>query len=145
MAEPSETEPEQAAVPDLSNADWAGPPVFAGPPIVQDMPPSGRDEELERLRARLDREISRGIAVDAELARQRQRAEHAEGELSSLRDHRARWQTEHDRAEQAEATIERVRRLCELTIAVSCRVQAIDQARDTLAALAAPELPDGEA
>ncbi|MBQ0827668.1 hypothetical protein [Streptomyces tagetis] len=33
------------------------------------------------------------------------------------------------------AAIERVRRLCELTIAASVRVQAIDQARDTLTAL----------
>ena len=40
-----------------------------------------------------------------------------------------------ERAESAEAAIARVRRLCELTIAASCRVQAIDQARDTLAAL----------
>lgn len=39
------------------------------------------------------------------------------------------------RAEQAEAAVARVRRLCELTIKASCRVQAIDQARDTLAAL----------
>ena len=45
---------------------------------------------------------------------------------------RDRWQ---ERAESAEAAIARVRRLCELTIAASCRVQAIDQARDTLAAL----------
>ncbi|KAB2347328.1 hypothetical protein [Actinomadura rudentiformis] len=40
-----------------------------------------------------------------------------------------------ERAEQAEAAIGRVWRLCEMTIASSCRVQAIDQARDTLAAL----------
>lgn len=39
------------------------------------------------------------------------------------------------RVEQAEAAIARVRKLCELTIAASVRVQAIDQARDTLAAL----------
>ncbi|MGI5223548.1 hypothetical protein [Actinoallomurus sp. CA-142502] len=39
------------------------------------------------------------------------------------------------RAYAAEAAVERVRRLCELTIAASCRVQAIEQARDTLAVL----------
>lgn len=39
------------------------------------------------------------------------------------------------RMEAAEAAIARVRRLCELTINTSCRVQAIDQAQDTLAAL----------
>lgn len=33
------------------------------------------------------------------------------------------------------AAIAEVRRLCDLTIAASCRVQAIDQARDTLAVL----------
>lgn len=47
-----------------------------------------------------------------------------------------------ERAEKAEreaaenqAAIARVRRLCDLTIAASCRVQAVEQARDTLAAL----------
>ncbi|WP_031165992.1 hypothetical protein [Streptosporangium roseum] len=43
--------------------------------------------------------------------------------------------------EAARAAIARVRRLCELTIAASCRVQAIEQARDTLAALDSPEEP----
>lgn len=42
------------------------------------------------------------------------------------------------RVEKAEAAIARVRRLCELTIASSVRVQAIDQARDTLTALDEP-------
>ena len=37
--------------------------------------------------------------------------------------------------EQARAAITEVRRLCELTIAASVRVQAVEQARDTLAAL----------
>lgn len=40
-----------------------------------------------------------------------------------------------ERAENAEAAIARVRRLCKLTIEASCRVEAINQARDTLAAL----------
>ena len=43
------------------------------------------------------------------------------------------------RAEQAEAAVERVRRLQEMTIASSCRVQAIDQARDTLRVLEPPK------
>lgn len=46
-----------------------------------------------------------------------------------------------------EAAIADVRRLCEMTIAASCRVQAIDQATDTLAvldrALAVPESHGG--
>lgn len=37
----------------------------------------------------------------------------------------------------AEAAIDRVRRLCDLTIDTSIRLGAIDQARDTLVALAA--------
>lgn len=37
--------------------------------------------------------------------------------------------------DELQAAIARVRRLCDLTIAASCRAQAIDQARDTLAAL----------
>ncbi|MCX5108324.1 hypothetical protein OOK13_07255 [Streptomyces sp. NBC_00378] len=40
-----------------------------------------------------------------------------------------------DRYRGAEAAIERVRRPCGLTIAASVRVQAVQQARDTLAAL----------
>lgn len=42
---------------------------------------------------------------------------------------------------EAVAAIERVVRLCDLTIAASCRVQAIDQAKDTLAALGRFEEP----
>ncbi|MGG7613842.1 hypothetical protein ACQ5JZ_31315, partial [Streptomyces sp. ZG43] len=47
------------------------------------------------------------------------------------------------RLDAAEATIARVRRLCELTVAASMRVDARHQAIDTLAALdgAAPEPP----
>jgi chromosome segregation ATPase len=44
--------------------------------------------------------LLRGIVAEV-LAR----AEHAEGELSSLRDHRARWQTEHERAERLAAEL----------------------------------------
>lgn len=39
------------------------------------------------------------------------------------------------RAEQAETAVQEVRRLQEMTIASSCRVGAIEQAEDTLAAL----------
>ncbi|MFD9276867.1 hypothetical protein ACFWD7_06190 [Streptomyces mirabilis] len=41
----------------------------------------------------------------------------------------------HDTSNKAEAALARVRRLCELTITTSVRVQAVQQARDTLAAL----------
>lgn len=53
------------------------------------------------------------------------------------------WEGRSHRCEgDAEAAVARVRRLCEMTIAASVRVQAIDQARDTLAAL---DGPSGEA
>jgi hypothetical protein len=39
------------------------------------------------------------------------------------------------------ATVERVRYLCKLTIATSCRMQAINQAEDTLRILDAPSAP----
>ncbi|WP_405883597.1 hypothetical protein OG747_36450 [Streptomyces sp. NBC_01384] len=69
-----------------------------------------RDREIEQLNAEL-RRYSEAESADA-----------AAGSYAG-------------RAEQAEAAIERVRRLCELTIAASVRVQAVQQARDTLAAL----------
>jgi signal transduction histidine kinase len=43
--------------------------------------------------------------------------------------------------EQLQAAIAQVRRLCDLTIAASVRVDAIDQAQDTLAVLARCDLP----
>ncbi|MFF7576840.1 DNA adenine methylase [Streptomyces sp. NPDC008061] len=54
---------------------------------------------------------------------------------------RACMLTPHSRAEQAEDAIERVRQLCELTITASVRVQARQQALDTLAALDEPQQP----
>lgn len=54
----------------------------------------------------------------------RREAKHAQ-ELAALR----------ARAEKAEALIANVRRLCDMTIASSCRIQAINQAEDTLAIL----------
>lgn len=46
------------------------------------------------------------------------------------------WQ---ERAEEAEAAVARVRRLCDLTIAASVRVEARHQAVDTLAVLDQPK------
>lgn len=54
-------------------------------------------------------------------------------------DHEGRLAHAEEAARQAQDAIARVRRLCELTINASIRVQAIDQARDTLAALDGPE------
>jgi hypothetical protein len=95
--------------------------------------------------------------VEAWAAEQTQRAEqaeeaaeqHARNTETVARErerYRQAWKDEQKksviwrrRAEQAEAAIARVRRLCEMTIASSCRAQAIDQAHDTLAALDRPE------
>jgi hypothetical protein len=59
---------------------------------------------------------------------------------AELRD--ARWA-----AHATQAALDEVRRLCQLTIKASCRVQAIDQAHDTLAvidaALKAADAPRG--
>jgi len=76
-----------------------------------------RDEELQRLRY----ELEEWHAAYGEKA--------LPGTMARLRN--------------AEAAVARVRRLCEITIAVSCRVQAIDQARDTLAALDSQEAERG--
>ncbi|MFE3123697.1 hypothetical protein ACFXHD_09780 [Streptomyces hydrogenans] len=48
----------------------------------------------------------------------------------------ARTARAHAEAVNAQAAVAEVRRLCELTIDASVRVQAVDQARDTLAAIA---------
>jgi hypothetical protein len=64
--------------------------------------------------------------------RAKERWYEAEDKLAAAKQEVEAWR---DRAVQAEAAIARVRRLCELTINASVRVQAIDQARDTLAAL----------
>lgn len=48
-------------------------------------------------------------------------------------------QSKNEALERAQAAIDRVRRLQELTIAASCRVEAINQATDTLAVLDGPK------
>ena len=47
-------------------------------------------------------------ATVARLAQAESRAEHAEGQLSALRDHRARWELEKARADKAEAELKRL-------------------------------------
>ena len=49
------------------------------------------------------------VAITARLAEAERRAEHAEGELSALRDHSTRWETEKARADKAEAELEQYR------------------------------------
>jgi exosome complex RNA-binding protein Rrp4 len=66
-----------------------------------------------------------GSIVDAVLAVRCQDAEALRSDNEDLR----------KRVDAADAAIARVRRLCNLTIECSVRADAIDQARDTLAAL----------
>lgn len=82
-----------------------------------------RDEELERLR--------RQAGWHGDCVPITKWAEELRDKLNAVGQ---RDQTT-QRAETAEAAIARVRRLCELTIAASCRVQAIEQAQDTLTVL----------
>jgi hypothetical protein len=84
-------------------------------------------DELIALLARLGLLNSQPVR-DAELERLRSALDGAKNHIGDVL----------RRLEQAEAANERVRRLCELTIAASVRVQAIDQARDTLAVLDTP-------
>lgn len=80
---------------------------------------------------------------EAERARAVQRAEAAERDAGIYHNRLTRlsegYAEQMHRLETAEAAIARVRKLCELTIAHSVRVQAIDQARDTLATLDEPK------
>jgi hypothetical protein len=75
-----------------------------------------RDDELARLHAEIARPRNRITALEANgaelLARAEhaeQRAEYAEGQLSARRDHETRWELEHRKRVEAEATIGRVR------------------------------------
>lgn len=82
----------------------------------------------------------------AELEAEREKADATNAQLDAKTDQKLNDATEvvqylKARAEQAEDAIERVRQLCELTITASARVQAVQQAMDTLAALDEPQQP----
>ncbi|WP_378238744.1 hypothetical protein [Actinomadura harenae] len=93
----------------------------ARPGAAPSAPDQGSAELLARAEAAEDRLRQTASAVRG-LA---DRADAAEATAD-------RWRK---RAEEAEAAIAGVRRLCDLTISASCRVQAIEQARDTLTVL----------
>jgi hypothetical protein len=124
-----------------------------------------RDAELDRTRSllrsadRLRQESHEALGAATRRAEQAERSEverdRLRAELATLRavDERGycphcgrgdctptvdQWMRQSDRADQAEAAIARVRRLCDLTITTSVRVHAVHQARDTLAALDQP-------
>ncbi|MFT9821202.1 hypothetical protein [Lysinibacillus sp. NPDC056185] len=70
-----------------------------------------------------------------------QQARHFRTLSGERESYRQAWKDEQKRRATAEAAIERVQRLCDLTIAASVRVEAVQQARDTLAALDQPQQP----
>ena len=90
------------------------------------------DKQLDQLYTRLaraERAVRRAEGSESWMAKHLARQD---SRVHGLTRNRDQWR---QRAERAEAAIARVRKLSELTIAHSVRVQAIDQARDTLAAL----------
>lgn len=118
-----------------------------------------RDEELLRLRAeaatadRIRADVQRdrdellaeltrlhnADSADAAAGSYAHRAERAEAELARLREESPWLKATAEDLAAARAANERVRRLCELTIAVSVRAHAIEQALDTLDALTPQE------
>lgn len=123
-----------------------------------------RDEEMERLREERDQAIAHDRqpyptqwAYDqacAALEKHRARAEADRDRMNQalrdagieyplgapgIADLAAMAEGRLEDLQSAEAAIARVRRLCDLTITASCRVEAINQARDTLTALEDPE------
>jgi hypothetical protein len=100
----------------------------------------------EQLEAAQETELARQLAAcDKAFASATVRAARAEAELSRVQQAACRTaeslRSTVARAEQAEAAIERVRELCVLTIDISVRVHARQQAYDTLAALDEPQQP----
>ncbi|MFG3244131.1 hypothetical protein [Streptomyces sp. NPDC048157] len=81
-------------------------------------------EHIKQLTARVEQAGARVAELEQQLADADTAADHTDRTCEAV-----------TRAETAEAAIERVRRLCDLTIGASVRVQAVQQARDTLAAL----------
>uniref|UniRef100_UPI0018FE12BC hypothetical protein n=1 Tax=Streptomyces sp. NRRL F-5135 TaxID=1463858 RepID=UPI0018FE12BC len=118
--------------------------------------------ELERVRERLahaEAELDRlhnGESADAAAGSYAGRAEQAEArvrelekeladadaEADALADHSDRTCEAVIARDRAEAAIARVRRLCEMTIACSVRVHAVQQAHDILAILDGTGQPD---
>lgn len=123
------------------------------PPAVQDAPDLA--DMIANLEGYIERRAAELAAPQIAKAREaalvgvegarglQQRAEDLAVELRRQLRAVTRRADEHSaRAKAAEAAVDRVRRLCHLTINASCRVQAIEQARDTLAALDREEPSD---
>lgn len=88
--------------------------------------------ELDQLRAELRIAKLHAHQTDAERAEMEAQLHSARAETARARAHAART---HAEAVTVRAALDAVRRLCDLTISSSIRTQAIEQARDTLAAI----------
>lgn len=115
-------------------------------PRITEVAMSVRDELVAHLSARAAEAEAKvehaeaGAQLSSErLAKVQQELAETEGNVEAWTNTASGWQA---RAEQAEAAIERVRRLQKLTIVASCRVQAIEQAHDTLTVLDGPQRPE---
>ena len=91
-----------------------------------------RRSELDQARAELRVALQHAHRADAERAEAEARYHQARAEAERANARAART---HAEAVTTAAALAAVRRLCEMTIADSIRVQATDQARDTLAAI----------
>ena len=97
------------------------------------------DDELRRLRALLRVAQQHAHRTDAERAEMEARLH---TELASTARANARAARTHAEAVTVQAALSEVRRLCDMTIANSASVRAIQQARDTLAVI--DSITDGE-
>jgi hypothetical protein len=89
-------------------------------------------DELARTKALLRIAQQHAHRADAERADMEAQLHASKAETARARAHAARV---HADAVTTQAALAEVRRLCDLTIATSARVPAVDQARDTLAAI----------
>ncbi|MFD9443452.1 hypothetical protein [Streptomyces sp. NPDC060001] len=90
------------------------------------------DNEPTRTQARLRLAQQHAHRTDAELAEMEGRFHEAKAEAARANARSART---HAEAVTTQAALAQVRRLCDMTISESVRVQAVEQARDTLAVI----------
>ncbi len=89
-------------------------------------------DDLRRVQARLRLAQQHAHTANAERAEMEARLHTAQAAIARANARAARTRAE---AVTAQAAVAEVRRLCDMTIEASARVQAVEQARDTLAAI----------
>ncbi|MFD1278045.1 hypothetical protein [Streptomyces kaempferi] len=96
------------------------------------MPVEEMPRDIKSLRAQLRLAQQHAHRADAERAEMEAQLHTAKADIARARASAART---HAEAVTTQAALAQVRRLCDLTIAASHRVQAIEQAQDTLAVI----------